>query len=115
MFVFGLGAALPLLGIGVASREAMQRWRTRILAAGQIMKMGLGVLSRPKHHPGACWLADATKTVIVPQVGRVSVYGDFNEPSLSLSKGSWRCFRAGLHYLPVRARVLILAGTWRSC
>jgi len=44
MFVFGLGAALPLLGIGLASREAMQRWRTRILAAGQIMKMGFGVL-----------------------------------------------------------------------
>jgi cytochrome c-type biogenesis protein len=44
MFVFGLGAALPLLGIGLASREAVQRWRTRILAAGQIMKMGFGVL-----------------------------------------------------------------------
>jgi cytochrome c biogenesis protein CcdA len=44
MFVFGLGAALPLLGIGLASREALQRWRTRILAAGQIMKAGFGVL-----------------------------------------------------------------------
>jgi cytochrome c-type biogenesis protein len=44
MFVFGLGAALPLLGIGLASREAVQRWRTRILTARQIMKMGFGVL-----------------------------------------------------------------------
>jgi cytochrome c-type biogenesis protein len=44
MFVFGLGAALPLLGIGLASREALQRWRMRILAAGQIMKLGFGVL-----------------------------------------------------------------------
>jgi cytochrome c-type biogenesis protein len=44
MFVFGLGAALPLLGIGLASREALQRWRTRLLAAGQIMKAGFGVL-----------------------------------------------------------------------
>jgi cytochrome c-type biogenesis protein len=44
MFVFGLGAALPLLGIGLASREVMQRWRTRILGAGQIMKLGFGVL-----------------------------------------------------------------------
>src|SRR5215831_1090942 len=44
MFVFGLGAALPLLGIGLASREALQRWRTRLLAAGQIMKMGFGIL-----------------------------------------------------------------------
>ena len=44
MFVFGLSAALPLLGIGLASREALQRWRTRLLAAGQIMKIGFGVL-----------------------------------------------------------------------
>ena len=44
MFVFGLGAALPLLDIGLASREALQRWRTRLLAAGQIMKAGFGVL-----------------------------------------------------------------------
>src|SRR5260370_11201211 len=40
MFVFGLGAALPLLGVGLASREAVQRWRTRIVAAGPIMKTG---------------------------------------------------------------------------
>src|SRR6201984_1778723 len=38
MFVFGRGAALPLLGIGLVSREALQRWRT-ILATGQIMKL----------------------------------------------------------------------------
>jgi cytochrome c-type biogenesis protein len=44
MFVFGLGAALPLLGIGVASREALQRWRTRLLAAGQVVKLGFGAL-----------------------------------------------------------------------
>ena len=44
MFLFGLGAALPLLGIGLASRQAVQRWRPRIFAAGQIMKMGFGVL-----------------------------------------------------------------------
>src|SRR5215469_5317578 len=43
MFVFGLGAALPLLGAGFASREAVQRWRIRILAAGQIMKVGFSV------------------------------------------------------------------------
>lgn len=44
MFVFGLGATLPLLGIGLASREALQRWRTRLLASGQIMKAGFGLL-----------------------------------------------------------------------
>jgi cytochrome c biogenesis protein CcdA len=44
MFVFGLGAALPLLGIGLASREALHRWRTRLVTAGQIMKIGFGTL-----------------------------------------------------------------------
>jgi cytochrome c-type biogenesis protein len=44
MFVFGLGAALPLLGIGLLSREALQRWRTRIVTVGQIMKIGFGGL-----------------------------------------------------------------------
>jgi cytochrome c-type biogenesis protein len=44
MFAFGLGAALPLLGIGLASREAMQRWRTRIFAASQVMKLAFGLL-----------------------------------------------------------------------
>jgi len=44
MFVFGLGASLPLLAMGLASREALARWRTRLLATGQIMKAGFGVL-----------------------------------------------------------------------
>jgi cytochrome c biogenesis protein CcdA len=44
MFVFGIGAALPLLAIGFASREVLQRWRTRLLATGQIMKAAFGVL-----------------------------------------------------------------------
>jgi cytochrome c-type biogenesis protein len=44
MFVFGLGAALPLLGIGLASREALQRWHTRLLTAGQFIKIGFGAL-----------------------------------------------------------------------
>jgi len=44
MFVFGLGAALPLLGVGLASREAVQRWRTRIVAAG-VAQSFLGVQS----------------------------------------------------------------------
>jgi cytochrome c-type biogenesis protein len=43
MFVFGLGAALPLLALGLASREAMLRWRQRLAAAGQGFKAGLGV------------------------------------------------------------------------
>jgi cytochrome c biogenesis protein CcdA len=44
MLVFGLGAALPLLIIGLVSREALQRWRTQILSAGQSVKIALGTL-----------------------------------------------------------------------
>jgi cytochrome c-type biogenesis protein len=44
MFVFGLGAALPLLVLGIASREMMMRWRTRLAAAGPALKMGFGAI-----------------------------------------------------------------------
>ncbi len=42
MFVFGVGAALPLLALGLVSREAMLRWRHRMASAGQGMKAALG-------------------------------------------------------------------------
>jgi cytochrome c biogenesis protein CcdA len=35
MFVFGLGAALPLMLLGFLSREAMMRWRGRMMEAGK--------------------------------------------------------------------------------
>ena len=41
MFVFGLGAALPLLALGLASREVMMRWRHRLAAAGHGPQDGL--------------------------------------------------------------------------
>ena len=44
MIVFGIGAALPLLVLGLASREAMMRWRSRLLRVGQGGKAILGVL-----------------------------------------------------------------------
>src|SRR5206468_5231427 len=44
MFVFGLGAALPLLILGLLSREAMLRWRHRLASAGKSAKAGLGAL-----------------------------------------------------------------------
>src|SRR5208282_3225688 len=44
MFVFGIGAALPLLLLGLLSREAMARWRTRLRSAGQVTKVGLGIV-----------------------------------------------------------------------
>ena len=44
MLVFGLGAALPLLVIGLVSREALQRWRQQILSVGQSVRVALGVV-----------------------------------------------------------------------
>ena len=44
MLAFGIGAALPLMLLGFLSREAMQRWRARLLEAGKGGKTLLGVL-----------------------------------------------------------------------
>ena len=44
MLVFGLGAAVPLLALGIASREVMMRWRARLAAAGPGLKMGFGAI-----------------------------------------------------------------------
>ena len=44
MLAFGIGAALPLLAIGMMSREALARWRSRLLAAGSGGKMIMGVM-----------------------------------------------------------------------
>lgn len=44
MAVFGVGAALPLLVLGLVSREAMLRWRGRMMAAGQRSKIVMGAV-----------------------------------------------------------------------
>jgi cytochrome c-type biogenesis protein len=44
MFAFGLGAALPLLALGLFTREAAMRWRRRLLSAGHGAKAALGLL-----------------------------------------------------------------------
>jgi cytochrome c-type biogenesis protein len=44
MLVFGLGTALPLLLLGAVSREAMVRWRHRLLTVGRTGKMVLGAV-----------------------------------------------------------------------
>jgi len=44
MLVFGLGAALPLLALGLLSREAMMGWRHRLAAAGHGLKAGFGAI-----------------------------------------------------------------------
>jgi cytochrome c-type biogenesis protein len=43
MFTFGLGAALPLLAVGLASREAIARWRHHLASAGAATKAGLAL------------------------------------------------------------------------
>ncbi len=44
MFAFGIGAALPLLLIGMMSREALARWRGRMLAVGNSGKVIMGAI-----------------------------------------------------------------------
>ena len=44
MFAFGIGAALTLLAIGMMSREALARWRNRLLAVGSGGKSLMGVI-----------------------------------------------------------------------
>jgi cytochrome c-type biogenesis protein len=44
MLAFGIGAALPLLAIGLMSRQTLARWRNRMLAAGKGGKALMGAL-----------------------------------------------------------------------
>jgi cytochrome c biogenesis protein CcdA len=44
MLAFGVGAALPLMVLGFVSREAMMRWRGRLMEAGKGGKMLFGAL-----------------------------------------------------------------------
>jgi cytochrome c-type biogenesis protein len=44
MIAFGLGAAAPLIALGLLSREAMLRWRDRLISAGKNGKYLLGGL-----------------------------------------------------------------------
>jgi cytochrome c biogenesis protein CcdA len=44
MLAFGIGAALPLMLLGFVSREAMMRWRGRLMETGSLGKTLLGLL-----------------------------------------------------------------------
>ncbi len=44
MLAFGIGAAAPLIALGLASRQAMARWRGRLLSGGKRAKTALGLL-----------------------------------------------------------------------
>ncbi len=43
MGVFGVGAAVPLLLLGLVSRKAFARWRDPLLHAGKWLKQGMGL------------------------------------------------------------------------
>jgi cytochrome c-type biogenesis protein len=43
MFAFGIGSAIPLLLLGMLSRESLMRWRGRMLSFGKGGKAVLGV------------------------------------------------------------------------
>ena len=44
MLAFGIGACVPLIGLGLLSREVFARWRGRLMSAGQGSKQALGAL-----------------------------------------------------------------------
>jgi cytochrome c biogenesis protein CcdA len=44
MLLFGIGAALPLLALGMLSREAALRLRGGLMGAGRAMRLGLGAI-----------------------------------------------------------------------
>lgn len=44
MFAFGIGTATPLLALGLLSREALTRWRERLMVAGKTGKVALAAL-----------------------------------------------------------------------
>ncbi len=44
MLAFGIGAAAPLVALGLLSRQAMARWRSALIAGGNTAKLALGVL-----------------------------------------------------------------------
>src|SRR5439155_11064564 len=44
MIVFGVGAAVPLVLIGLLSRQALMRWRDRLIVGSKNAKVGLGIL-----------------------------------------------------------------------
>lgn len=44
MLAFGIGAGLPLLVLGMLSREVLMRWRDRLMKGGKTVKVAMGAL-----------------------------------------------------------------------
>jgi len=43
MFAFGVGTTLPMLAVALLSRTALQRWRQRMVSAGHLGKVAMGL------------------------------------------------------------------------
>ena len=44
MLAFGIGVAIPLIALGLASRELMMKWRGKLLSASGGLKIAMGVI-----------------------------------------------------------------------
>lgn len=83
MVAFGLGTAVPLLVVGSLSRQALMRWRGKMMSAGKTGKMVLGggalagsalILTGTNHvlesalvTVSPAWLTDLTTRFLRPQ------------------------------------------------
>jgi cytochrome c biogenesis protein CcdA len=65
MLMFGLGAALPLLLLGLLSRETLLRWRERLYAAGKTGKIAMGLILLATGFLVISGLDKAIETVLV--------------------------------------------------
>jgi len=65
MVMFGLGAALPLLLLGLLSRETLLRWRERLRTAGKTGKIAMGVILIAVGFLAVSDLDKAIETVLV--------------------------------------------------
>jgi cytochrome c-type biogenesis protein len=65
MLMFGLGAALPLLLLGLLSRETLLRWRERLRTAGKTGKIAMGVILIAMGFLVVSGLDKAIETVLV--------------------------------------------------
>jgi cytochrome c-type biogenesis protein len=43
MFAFGVGTILPMLAVALLTRQGLLRWRTRMLSAGRVGKVAMGM------------------------------------------------------------------------
>ena len=65
MVMFGLGVALPLLLLGLLSRETLLRWRERLRTAGKTGKIAMGVILIAVGFLAVSDLDKAIETVLV--------------------------------------------------